>query len=82
MQKNLSAFVAFLWSSIQFMDTKARDTMPHQISVPDFGSLASFIVTNDDHKTAVYMRFDKLSARNILYYQSDLSHLEDVPRRI
>ncbi|KAF3768673.1 hypothetical protein M406DRAFT_249127 [Cryphonectria parasitica EP155] len=47
-----------------------------QTYVSGFGSLASFIVTDDDHKSVVYKRFDKLSTRNILYYQSELSHLQ------
>lgn len=41
-----------------------------------FPSLASFMVKNTDHSTLIYNRFDGLSARNILYLQSELAELQ------
>src|SRR5271155_4425397 len=39
-------------------------------------SLAAFIASDPDHSTAIYRRFDRLSARNLLYLQSELVALE------
>lgn len=44
--------------------------------VPGFGSLADFIYSDNDHSTVVYRRFDKLAARDLLYYQSELGRLQ------
>ena len=41
-----------------------------------YPALASFIASDSDHSTAIYRRFDRLSARNLLYLQSDLIQLE------
>ncbi|KAF2963919.1 hypothetical protein GQX73_g9659 [Xylaria multiplex] len=49
--------------------------------VPGFGSLADFIASDSDHSTAVYRRFDRLSSRNLLYYQSELARLEAIQDR-
>jgi hypothetical protein len=38
-------------------------------------SLAEFIAKHRDHSTAVYRHYDDLSARNILYLQSELAEL-------
>jgi hypothetical protein len=45
----------------------------HVIGYP---SLASFIASDKDKSTVIYRRFDRLSARNILYLQSELADLE------
>jgi hypothetical protein len=43
--------------------------------VPGFGSLADFIAADGDHSAAIYRRFDKLAARDLFYYQSELTRL-------
>ncbi len=47
-----------------------------QIRVTGYPSLAAFIANDPDHSTAVYQRFDELSARNLLYLQSELAELK------
>jgi hypothetical protein len=43
---------------------------------PDgYPSLADFIAKHRDHSTAIYRHYDDLSARNILYLQSELAEL-------
>jgi hypothetical protein len=44
--------------------------------VPGYPSLAAFIASDPDHSTAIYRRFDRLSARNLLYLQAELVTLE------
>ena len=44
--------------------------------VSGYPSLAAFIASDLDHSTAIYRRFDRLSARNLLYLQSELVALE------
>jgi hypothetical protein len=44
--------------------------------VTGYASLAAFIAKEPDHSTAIYHRFDELSARNLLYMQSELSELK------
>ena len=44
--------------------------------VKGYPSLAAFIASDLDHSSVLYKRFDKLSARNILYLQSELAELE------
>lgn len=46
--------------------------------VRGYPSLAAFIASDSDHSTAIYRRFDRLSARNLLYLQSELVELEAV----
>ena len=46
----------------------------HYIS--GFGSLSALIANGIDHGTAVYKRFDKLAARDLLYYESQILELE------
>ena len=41
-----------------------------------YPSLAAFIASDCDHSTSIYRRFDRLSARNLLYLQSELAELE------
>lgn len=41
-----------------------------------YPSLAEFIASDYDHSTFVFKRFDRLSARNLLYLQSELADLE------
>ena len=44
--------------------------------VKGYPSLAAFIARDCDKSTAIYRRFDRLSARNLLYLQSELVELE------
>ncbi|MCJ1460132.1 hypothetical protein MMC28_010511 [Mycoblastus sanguinarius] len=44
--------------------------------VSGYPSLAAFIASDRDKSTAIYRRFDRLSARNLLYLQSELVELE------
>ena len=44
--------------------------------ITGFGQLASLIASDTDHTTAVYKRFDKLAARDLLYYECELLELE------
>lgn len=44
--------------------------------VKGYPSLAAFIASDCDRSTAIYRRFDRLSARNLLYIQSELVELE------
>jgi hypothetical protein len=44
--------------------------------VLDYPSLAAFIASDRDGSTAIYRRFDRLAARNLLYLQSELVELE------
>ena len=44
--------------------------------VSGYPSLAAFIAKDLDHSTAIYRRFDRLSARNLLYLQAELVILE------
>ncbi|KAH0541718.1 hypothetical protein FGG08_003810 [Glutinoglossum americanum] len=46
----------------------------HYIS--GYPSLAAFIASDNDKSTAIFRRFDRLSARNLLYLQSELAELE------
>ena len=41
-----------------------------------FPSLADFISSDADHSSIIFRRFDRLSARNLLYLQSELAELE------
>ena len=44
--------------------------------VVGYPSLAAFIARDPDHSTAIYRRFDRLSARNLLHLQAELATLE------
>lgn len=44
--------------------------------VKGFPSLASFIASDRDKTTVIFKRFDMLSARNLLYLQSELAELQ------
>ena len=41
-----------------------------------YPSLAAFMASDNDKSTSIYRRFDRLSARNLLYLQSELVELE------
>ena len=41
-----------------------------------YASLAAFIASDRDRSTSIFRRFDRLSARNLLYLQSELAELE------
>ena len=44
--------------------------------VKGYPSLAALIASDFDHSSIIYKRFDRLSARNALYLQSELAELE------
>ena len=44
--------------------------------VSGYASLANFIASDKDRSTVIFRRFDRLSARNLLYLQSELAELE------
>ena len=44
--------------------------------ITGYPSLAAFIARDPDKSTAIYRRFDRLSARNLLCLQSELVELE------
>ena len=44
--------------------------------VRGYPSLAAFIASDCDKSTAIYRRFDRLAARDLLYMQSELVELE------
>ncbi|CEL10400.1 hypothetical protein ASPCAL13520 [Aspergillus calidoustus] len=44
--------------------------------VKGFPSLAQFIARDYDHSTFILKRFDELTARNLLYFQSELADLQ------
>ena len=41
-----------------------------------FASVAAFIAKDPDNTSTIYRRFDRLTARNLLYLQSKLQNLE------
>jgi hypothetical protein len=41
-----------------------------------FPSLSAFIASNSNAESFIFRRFDRLAARNLLYYQSELAYLE------
>ena len=47
-----------------------------KLYINGYPSLAAFIFQDRDKSTAIYRRFDRLSARNLLYLQSELVELE------
>ena len=47
------------------------------VYVKGYPSLAAFIASDRDKSTWIYRRFDRLSARNLLYLQSELQELEE-----
>lgn len=49
---------------------------PEVENVIGYASLASFIASDKDKTTVIYRRFSRLSARSILYLQSELAELE------
>jgi hypothetical protein len=46
------------------------------VYIKGYASLAAFIAEDRDKSTAIFRRFDRLSARNLLYLQSELAELE------
>lgn len=51
-------------------------TSQPQIYVDGFPSLAAFIASDRDGTTAIYKRFNRLAARNLLALQSELAEIE------
>lgn len=41
-----------------------------------FGSFSGVIASDSEHTSAIYKRFDRLAARDLLYYQSELAELQ------
>ena len=58
------------------MPKDLKDDMTEIRYVKGYPSLAAFIASDRDKSTAIYRRFDRLSARNLLYMQSELVELE------
>jgi hypothetical protein len=54
----------------------AFDEERRRIYVKGFPSLSDFIASDFDHSSAIFKRFDRLSARNLLYLQCELAELE------
>jgi len=44
--------------------------------LPGFPFLSEFIASDADHSPAMFKRFGRLSARNLLYMQSELAELD------
>jgi VIT1/CCC1 family predicted Fe2+/Mn2+ transporter len=57
------------------MADEEKSARPQQY-LTGFGSFANFISSDSDHATAVYKTFDKLTARDLLYYEAELLELE------
>jgi hypothetical protein len=49
--------------------------------ITGFGELASLTASDADHTTEVYKRFDRLAARDLLYYECELLELEALQDR-
>lgn len=58
------------------MNSRAERTGSHYKYVSGFGSLASFMASDSDHSPFIFRRFDRLAARDLIYYQSQLSQLQ------
>src|ERR1700744_555279 len=56
------------------VDEEKTSGTEHYLS--GFGSFAHFLASDHDHSTAVYKSFNKLAARDLLYYQAELLELE------
>ena len=58
------------------MPKDSEDHVAEVHYVKGYPSLAAFIASDCDKSIAIYRRFDRLSARNLLYLQSELVELE------
>lgn len=58
------------------MNFGAEKEGSHYDYVSGFGSLASFMASDSDHSPLIFRRFDKLAARDLLYYQSQLAQMQ------
>ena len=54
--------------------SKTPSTVPQKPSLPGYPSFANFIA--EDADAAIYRKYERLSARNLLYLQSELHELE------
>lgn len=54
--------------------SKTASTIPRKPSLPGYPSFANFIA--EDADAAIYRKYERLSARNLLYLQSELHELE------
>jgi hypothetical protein len=48
-----------------------------ELCISGYPSLAKFIASDRDQSTFLFRRFDRLSARNLLYLQAELAELEE-----
>lgn len=58
------------------LEFDATKQAPHYDYVTGFGSLASFMASDIDHSPLIFRRFDKLAARDLIHYQSQLAQLQ------
>lgn len=58
------------------MNQNLEDGVIETRYVQGYASLAAFIANDKVKSTAIYRRFDQLSARNLLYLQSELIDLQ------
>ncbi|KAI9660683.1 MAG: hypothetical protein M1821_010035 [Bathelium mastoideum] len=56
--------------------TDIEAPVKRQQYISGFPSLADFIASDEDRTTAIYKRFDRLAARNLLHLQSELAELQ------
>src|SRR5271154_1371889 len=71
------------WKICAFWN-ESSSTMPVDIEndavkinyISGYASLANFIASDADHSSVIFKRFDRLSARNLLYMQSELAELQ------
>lgn len=54
----------------------------HQLLARGFPSLSHFVASDPDDGAFVFRRFDRLSARNLLFLQSEIAELEAEQRRL
>ena len=66
--------------NLNTMESDLERGLPEQKGVNGFPILADFIASDEDKSTTIYRRFDRMSARNILYLQSELVELEERQR--
>ncbi len=58
------------------MSSHSKDDSVQIHYVQGYPSLAAFIASDKDKSIAIFKRFDRLAARNLLHLQSQLSELE------
>lgn len=63
-------------ASLPLMSSDSDNGIVQVQFVNGYASLAAFIASDADKSTAIYRRFDRLSARNLLFLQSELEELQ------